>query len=114
MRAAALTLVRILAWAFVVIGTLFALMQVWLLGVPLLIVGGLGVFATNQTLTPTDVVNVASNGYESNQLQEHEELMNSMDENDPHSPVFLLTDEERWRNERSIDEMLGDDDSQHL
>ena len=105
MRSAANTLLRIIAWGLVIFGTLFTLLQVWIVGLPLFLVGGVGIFATNSPTTDANESNEAplEHDHQTDNLQRmHDELL--MDEDD-----FEPSPEERWRNERSIDEMLGDD-----
>ena len=99
MRSVANTLLRIVAWAFVVIGALFALMQVWLLGVSMLLIGAIGVFATDQKPISAYAPNDGSPQQEpqpsEDSIPNHEDWVDYANIDDPQSPLFLSNDEER-------------------
>ncbi len=99
MRSAANTLVRLVAWAFVVIGALFALMQVWLLGVSMLLIGVIGVFVTDQKPTtayaPNDGRPQPEPQPSEDSIPNHEDWVDYANIDNPQSPLFLSNDDDR-------------------
>ncbi|NNE34265.1 MAG: hypothetical protein HKN13_03450, partial [Rhodothermales bacterium] len=55
MKSTANTFIRIVAWACVVFGVLFTMLQAWLAGVPLLLTGGLLLLLTRNSRVPRNV-----------------------------------------------------------
>jgi len=116
MRSAANTLVRMVAWAFVVFGTLFTLMQVSILGALMLFVGVGGVLATNRKAGVAAHRTRDDPNAEKPQdlLSEHQEEMGlTLPESDARSTSFLVTEDLQRLSDQSVDDLFEDSKDRH-
>jgi hypothetical protein len=98
MKSAANTFIRIIAWACVVFGVLFTILQAWLVGVPLLMFGVVGLCVSNISKLPVQLGSEADSSTAfDHRTQADEQFWIDQDETDPRSPVFRLTEDLRER-----------------
>ena len=83
MKSTVNTFIRIVAWACVVFGVLFTILKAWLVGLPLLALGLLGVSLTSASRASK----VKGDAWDSS-----ESTSTILDKNDPSSPYFIADD----------------------
>ena len=116
MRSAANTLIRIVAWGSVIIGTLFTLMQVWILGAPMLLAGIGGILATNRNAgtAAQGTRDDASAEQPQDFMSQHQEEMGLfLPESDARSTSFLVTEDLQRLSDQSVDDLFEDSKDRH-